>query len=180
MSNPTDWWMVGATLLSGILMATATFIAVKYTENRTARRFEKDKEPRLNFILEKEFDPEPETQGIKTNPSGYRLICQNIGQVPVFIEDITLVFGKDAICYLCPADDQYISAIKPFDSKPFPLNNQEFDNIRYHCIDQDTEKCLVSVSIAGNKSCEAELDIGGILIMYKASYEAFGNVEVNP
>jgi len=170
--------MIGATIFSGILVAAATFFAVKYTENRTAKRFEKEKEPRLNFILEKEFDPEPETLGIKTNPSGYKLICQNIGQVPVFIEDIVLQFEENTICSICPTDDQYVSAIKPFDSKQFPLNQQEFDNICYHCINQNAEKCIATVSVAGNESCKAELDIGGILIMYKISCAACENIEV--
>lgn len=181
MGNLTDWWMFWATIISGITVAVATFCAVVYTEKRTAKRFEKEKEPKLNFVFDREFDFEPEDSGVETNPSGCRLICQNVGQVPVFIENIVLQFKGDAICPICPADDQY-SAIKPFESKCFPINNEEFDCICYHCKNQDSEECVVSVSMARGDSFEVRLDLFGVAGIYKSSPEAleYKNFEVTP
>lgn len=40
----TDWWMFWATLFAGIFSALATWFAVVYTNNKTAERYEKEKE----------------------------------------------------------------------------------------------------------------------------------------
>ena len=40
----TDWWAIAATILSGVIAATATIIAVVYTNAKTKEQLKKQQE----------------------------------------------------------------------------------------------------------------------------------------
>ena len=171
----TDWWIFGATIFAGIMAAVATCFAVIYTNKKTAERYEEDKKPKLAYVLHKDFEPEPDSQGIKTNPSGWQLVCQNIGQVPVFVQSIAMCDveskrtrrkNKPRWYNLLTLElEQELSALKPFESITIPINNQEFKSIKWLCKESKAEKCLIEADISGGFVVISEIDLYPISIL---------------
>ena len=127
------------------------------------RLFEiRNKKPKMSFGIRYTHDVSPNSGGIKTNPSSYELFCLNISQVPVFIAKFLFYNRhpkKDYFLEIFPTPEQELSAILPFTTATFPLNNQEYDNIFHFCKEKDKYKCKVIAYSIDDKKYMGDIDL---------------------
>jgi hypothetical protein len=120
------------------------------------------KKPKLIFSIRKAFDVSPESEGIKFNPSGYELLCENIGQVPVFIDEVSVYYKglkKDCFSIAFPGSEDEISAVMPFIPVTYSITNQDYKGIIHLCRENKKYKCKLIAYSNNKKKYKYKLDL---------------------
>jgi hypothetical protein len=149
-----------------LIIGPVTAVALSLFVNRLFEM--RNKKPLLSFSVEKAYDTIPETQGIGTNPSGYQIICRNIGQVPVFIqylEIIKLFHRNDFLVEVFPNPEVSIKPVMPYTSVIYELNNEELDSIIHFCKNNNIYVLNINAYSVNRKKYKGNIDLWWIKAM---------------
>jgi len=137
---------------------TATVIAIVVN-----RLFEiRDKKPSIVFSLDCFYDVE----NIETKPdyynSGYKIVCYNIGKVPVFITSIEifrLFHKKGLFINIIPTQKKENKSLLPFKTMKYNLSLIEIDNLIKFCKSNNYEKLNVIAYGVDNKKYKGYINL---------------------
>lgn len=113
---------------------------------------------KLAFSIQQQSDSDdstPHNMRTKTSDSGYCIYCYNNGDKPFMLDNVCLYHKCSVVTELC------ISAItiKPYDQYIYTINEQEYDNIRFHCEEENLKECDVYAYDVSGKKHKAKIDL---------------------
>ena len=148
-------------IVAGLFGVVGTIIGTILGWWLNSLSLKREKKPRLCYILSATQDQDmltPVEQRDKYSESGYGIEIYNVGREPVVIDQMCLCYKKQII-----ADALIVyQVLRPYEKTVYELDEQEFDNIKYHCRKRDIKKCDVVTRNVTGKNIKGKLDIGWV------------------
>ncbi|PYG86778.1 hypothetical protein LY28_02804 [Ruminiclostridium sufflavum DSM 19573] len=106
----------------------------------------------------------------KYSSSGYSVICYNTGNLSLMLTTVEFTHkGKNGV--ICNCDFGAVP-IAPNDKYEYKLNEQEYDNFKWHTTEYHLMKCKITAYTLSKKKYYSSLDLEGLKIMWEVSADS--------